>query len=150
MWSRASQTGEEELIGVDWAFCGIGALGNDLGGLVGTSMFFFEYSPNEAERLEAALLDGYMAGLADNGIVVDARLVRLGYLQRRGFILTNRPSTNVAQTVLKEVEKLIPEKRRRFAFLSYCSIGVTNEMDLFAPREDMPVWESLVRKADGP
>ncbi len=80
MWSRSLQTGQEELIGVDWAFTGIGALGNDLGQLIGTSMFFFEYSPTDAETLERAILEGYLAGLADNGITIDARLVRLGYL----------------------------------------------------------------------
>ena len=59
MWSRSLKTGEEELIGVDWAFTGIGALGNDLGELIGTSMFFFEYSPTDAETLEEAVLEGY-------------------------------------------------------------------------------------------
>jgi hypothetical protein len=85
MWSRSLQTGEEELIGVDWAFTGIGALGNDLGELIGSSMFFFEYSPTDAETLEAAILEGYLAGLADNGVTIDARLVRLGYLISLSF-----------------------------------------------------------------
>ena len=85
MWSRSLQTGEEELIGIDWAFTGIGALGNDLGELIGTSMFFFEYSPTDAETLEAAVLEGYLAGLADNGVTIDARLVRLGYLISLSF-----------------------------------------------------------------
>jgi hypothetical protein len=80
MWSRSAQIGEEELIGIDWAFSGIGALGNDLGQLVGTSLFFFEYDPTDAETLEAAQIEGYLAGLADNGVQVDPRLVRLGYL----------------------------------------------------------------------
>ena len=80
MWSHSAQTGDEELIGIDWAFSGIGALGNDLGELVGTSLFFFEYSPTDAETLEAAQLEGYLAGLADNGVHIDSRLVRLGYL----------------------------------------------------------------------
>lgn len=80
MWSRSVQTGEEELIGIDWAFSGIGALGNDLGELVGTSLFFFEYSPTDAVTLEAAQIEGYLAGLADNGVQVDVQLVRLGYL----------------------------------------------------------------------
>jgi hypothetical protein len=48
MWSRSVQTGGEELIAFDWAFTGIGALGNDLGELIGTSLFFFEYSPTDA------------------------------------------------------------------------------------------------------
>lgn len=85
IWSRSAQTGEEELVGIDWAFTGIGALGNDLGQLLGTSIFFFEYNPTDAETLEAALLDGYLAGLADNGVIVDAQLVRLGYLISLSF-----------------------------------------------------------------
>ena len=43
-------------------------------------MFFFEYSPTDAETLEAAQLEGYLAGLADEGVQLDPRLVRLGYL----------------------------------------------------------------------
>ena len=85
MWSRSLHTGQEELIGVDWAFTGIGALGNDMGELIGTSMFFFEYSPTDAETLEGAILEGYLAGLADNGVTIDARLVRLGYLISLSF-----------------------------------------------------------------
>ena len=85
MWSRSAQTGEEELVGIDWAFSGIGALGNDLGQLVGTSLFFFEYDPMKAETLEAAQLEGYLAGLADNDIQIDPRLVRLAYLISLSF-----------------------------------------------------------------
>ena len=63
----------------------MGAIGNDLGQLLGTSIFFFEYSPANADMLEVALLDGYLAGLADNGVTVDVRLVRLGYLISLSF-----------------------------------------------------------------
>jgi hypothetical protein len=80
MWSRSLETDEEELIGIDWAFAGIGALGNDLGQLVGTSMYFFEYTPTDTAMLEAAQLEGYLAGLAESGVKVDPQLVRLGYL----------------------------------------------------------------------
>lgn len=85
IWARSVETGEEELIAVDWAFCGIGGIGNDLGGLVGTSMFFFEYDPRDAETLELAQLDGYLAGLTESGARLDARLVRLGYLISLSF-----------------------------------------------------------------
>lgn len=88
MWSRSPQngdfhhpqTGEEELVGVGWAFTGPGALGNDLSELVGSSMYFCDYDPYDAETLEAALLDGYIAGIASSGASIDPRLVRLGYL----------------------------------------------------------------------
>jgi len=80
MWSRAPKTGDDELICIDWAYTGIGALGNDLGQLFETSLFLFEYSLTDMETLEAALLEGYLTGLEDNGVTVDVRLVRLGYL----------------------------------------------------------------------
>lgn len=80
MRSRSLETAEEDLIGIDWAFAGIGALGHDLGQLVGTSLFFFDYSPMDAAMLEAAQLEGYLAGLAESGAKVDPQLVRLGYL----------------------------------------------------------------------
>jgi len=80
MWSNSPQTGEDELICIDWAYTGIGALGNDLGQLFETSLFFFEFNLTDMETLEAALLEEYLTGLADNGVTVDARLVRLGYL----------------------------------------------------------------------
>jgi hypothetical protein len=80
MWSHSLQTGTEELIGIDWAFTGIGALGNDLGGLFGTSLYFFEYNLKDMEILENAVLEGYLAGIADNETTIDTRLVRLGYL----------------------------------------------------------------------
>jgi hypothetical protein len=80
MWTHSPQTGKEELVGIDWAFTGIGGLGNDLGQLFETSLYFFEYDLNDMGTLEAALLDGYLAGIADNNITVDPRLVRLGYL----------------------------------------------------------------------
>ena len=53
---------------LDWAFTGTGAVGNDLGGLLGNSMYFFDYDPYDAETLEAALLEGYLAGIADNRV----------------------------------------------------------------------------------
>jgi len=91
MWTHSPQTGEEELIGVDWAFAGPGAAGNDLGELVGNSMYFFDYDPYDVERLEAALLDGYLAGIADNRAEIDPRLVRLGYLISLSFWMEYLP-----------------------------------------------------------
>ncbi|MBN1937822.1 MAG: phosphotransferase [Anaerolineae bacterium] len=90
MWTLA-QTGEEELIGVDWAFTGLGAVGNDLGELVGNSLYFFDYDPYDVETLEAALLEGYLAGIADHGVGIDPRLVRLGYLISLSFWMEYLP-----------------------------------------------------------
>ena len=91
MWTHSSLTGEQELVGLDWAFTGPGAVGNDLGELVGNSMYFFDYDPYDVETLEAALLDGYLAGIADNRLDIDPRLVRLGYLISLSFWMETLP-----------------------------------------------------------
>jgi hypothetical protein len=72
--------GQEELVAFDWAFCGPGGLGNDLGELIGTSLSYFAVDPANAGELEAAVLEGYLAGLHVAGWSGDERLVRLGYL----------------------------------------------------------------------
>lgn len=85
MWTRSQKSGQEELIGIDWAFAGIGAVGNDLGELVGSSLFFFEFDPAAAETLEKAVFEGYLAGIADHNLDLDRRLSRLGYLISLAF-----------------------------------------------------------------
>jgi hypothetical protein len=86
-----TQTGEEELIALDWAFTGPGGLGNDLGELLGNSLYFFDYDPQDVETFESALLDGYLTGIADNRVRVDPRLVRLGYLISLSFWMATLP-----------------------------------------------------------
>ena len=75
-----SPGGEENLVGIDWAFCGPGGLGNDLGELVGTSLSYFAVEPDRAEELESAVFEGYQAGLRDAGWAGTDRLAWLGYL----------------------------------------------------------------------
>jgi hypothetical protein len=88
---RIGINGQEELVALDWAFCGPGALGMDLGALVATSAYFFEVEPAEAGELEATALDGYLGGLRDAGWSGDARIVRLGYLLSAMFIGATLP-----------------------------------------------------------
>jgi thiamine kinase-like enzyme len=79
LW-RLDVDGPEELVALDWAFCGPGALGMDLGELVATSAYFFEVEIAQVSELEATVLDGYRAGLRDAGWSGEPQLVRLGYL----------------------------------------------------------------------
>ena len=80
IWTHAAHSDQEELVMIDWEFNSLGALGNDLGQLIGNSMWFFEYDPFEAQTLERALLDSYLDGIADQKVDIDPRLVRLGCL----------------------------------------------------------------------
>lgn len=74
------EAGDEELVAVDWAFCGPGAVGLDMAALVATSAFLFEIEPGAVAEFEAVALDGYVAGLRDAGWSDDAQLAHLGYL----------------------------------------------------------------------
>src|SRR5687767_15160996 len=75
---RAGPAGEE-LVAVDWAYAGHGAVGEELGQLVVASLFFFETVGIVPRELVAACFAGYVAGLGEAGWAGDERLVRLGF-----------------------------------------------------------------------
>ena len=77
---RDNGQGRDELVLIDWAFCGPGGLGNDLGELIGTSLSYFAVDPVNAPEFEAAVLEGYLDGLREAGWSGEAWLARLGYL----------------------------------------------------------------------
>jgi hypothetical protein len=79
MWC-AQPDGARELVALDWAFCGPGAIGTDLGALAAVSTFFFESPVEDYDALESIVIDGYTAGLRAAGWPGDERLVRLGCL----------------------------------------------------------------------
>ena len=75
---RAGPEGED-LVAVDWAYAGHGAVGEELGQLVVASLYFFEAEGIEPRDLAAACFAGYVAGLREAGWAGDERLVRLGF-----------------------------------------------------------------------
>jgi hypothetical protein len=77
MWG-IDPAGSLELVALDWAFCGSGAVGTDLGMLAAVSTFFFESAVEDYDALESIVIDGYTAGLRAAGWQGDERLVRLG------------------------------------------------------------------------
>jgi len=68
-----------ELVAIDWAFAGHGAVGEELGQLVMASLYFFEAAGIEPHDLAATCFAAYVAGLRDAGWAGDERLVRLGF-----------------------------------------------------------------------
>jgi hypothetical protein len=64
---------------VDWAYCGIGALGEDPGNFVPDAILDGFAAIEEADDLELAVWNGYRAGLADAGWVGDERAVRFAF-----------------------------------------------------------------------
>jgi hypothetical protein len=69
----------EELVAIDWAYAGHGAVGEDLGQLVVASLYFFEVAGVEPRDLTAVCFAGYLAGLREAGWAGDERLARLGF-----------------------------------------------------------------------
>lgn len=69
----------ESMVAIDWALAGEGALGEDVTGIVGPSLWFFLVGMDEATKVEAAVLEGYIDGLHDGGWTGDEAQVRFGY-----------------------------------------------------------------------
>jgi hypothetical protein len=76
---RSRQDGEDEVVGVDWAFVGTGAVGSEITTLVNNPILFSMLAIDELPALDAIVFQSYVQGLADAGWRNDAHLVRLGY-----------------------------------------------------------------------
>jgi hypothetical protein len=71
--------GEPELVLIDWASIGHGALGEELVPLIVASTLFFEVELLDAQELEGHVFARYLEGLRDVGWRGDPGLVWLGY-----------------------------------------------------------------------
>jgi hypothetical protein len=74
-----SASGADEIAAIDWAECGVGALGRDLAYVVGTNCFFREYPSTALAELDARAFEAYLAGLRQTGWQGSEKDVRLGY-----------------------------------------------------------------------
>jgi hypothetical protein len=79
LFARASPEGQEQTVAIDWAFVGIGAVGEEINPLVWASLTFFEIEPEEARALDPIVFEEYLAGLREAGWQGDAGQVRFGY-----------------------------------------------------------------------
>jgi Phosphotransferase enzyme family len=79
--------GQDRTVAIDWAGVGIGAIGEDLAGLVGISLQFLDASMAQAADLDRVAFEGYVAGLRDVGATIDASRVRFGYAAAASLLL---------------------------------------------------------------
>ena len=63
---------------IDWAFVGIGNIGEDVANLVPDTVFDFHVAPGDIGELDELVTDCYLRGLNGAGIVIDRADVRLG------------------------------------------------------------------------
>ena len=71
--------GKDEMVAIDWAFMGKGAVGEELAALVWVSLFFMEIPHPETRKLDAAAFAAYIEGLRSAGWRGSEQRVRLGY-----------------------------------------------------------------------
>ena len=93
----ANVFGEDETVVIDWAYCGLGALGIDAGNLVPDAIFDGFVALPEAEQAREAVWDGYLAGLADAGLAVDEEELRYVFLAATALKFAWIPGTALAR-----------------------------------------------------
>ena len=76
---RSRPDGKDELVAVDWAWCGIGPVGADAAILIGNSMILGDADPKVAAQLDDAVFQSYIAGLRTTGWNGNTDEVRLAY-----------------------------------------------------------------------
>ena len=67
LFSRATATGGEETVAIDWEVVGVGAAGEDMGNVLGVSLLNFDVDVQHADELAETLLTQYLAGLGAAG-----------------------------------------------------------------------------------
>jgi hypothetical protein len=76
---RSRTDGKDELVAVDWAWCGIGPVGADVAILIGNSMILLDADPKVGAQLDEAVFQSYIAGLRTTGWNGNTDEVRLAY-----------------------------------------------------------------------
>jgi hypothetical protein len=79
LFMRHTGDGQKQTVAVDWAFAGIGAIGEEIGQLVNASLAFAEVEFSAAKALDNIVFNGYLTGLEDAGWRSDPRLIRFGF-----------------------------------------------------------------------
>jgi len=83
LFLRKDFTGQDQLVAIDWALCGMGPLGAELNGLVADNGIMLEWPPADLPALEAVAFPSYIQGLDQAGWTGEIDIVRLGYVAWR-------------------------------------------------------------------
>lgn len=78
LFAKQTADGNSQTVAIDWAFVGIGAIGEEIAALVQATLCFSEVDIAEAHKLDKIVFDGYLEGLVEAGWRDDPRLARLG------------------------------------------------------------------------
>ena len=79
LFIHARDDGQCEVVAIDWAQVGWGALGGDLAQLIWHSSLVFDVEPDDVPELETIAFDAYVAGLHDGGWEGNPNIIQVGY-----------------------------------------------------------------------
>lgn len=77
-WSKNLFRRGDEIVVIDWAFVGDGALGEDVGNLIPDAVFDHFVPAADLQALESAVVEAYVSGVRAGGWRGDSRLVQMG------------------------------------------------------------------------
>jgi hypothetical protein len=111
LFARDSDS-RHETVAIDWAYTGVGPIGDEIAPLVVASVLWFHgVTPADLSELDAIAFDGYLEGLRDTGWRGDASLVRLGCAAtmalRFGPLLGVPQLVNAATDTRTDLEQMI-------------------------------------------
>ncbi|QSO52694.1 phosphotransferase [Alicyclobacillus curvatus] len=73
------ETDARQMAMIDWAFCGIGGVGEELGRFFGLTLHVNDMTQTDATSLMDTLFESYLDGLTYEGWHGDSRVVRFGF-----------------------------------------------------------------------
>ncbi len=76
---RRREDGTDQIVAVDWAWVGYGALGADLYSVVGGSALIFELEVGDVAEIESVAFEAYVTGLHEAGWAGNPEMLRLAY-----------------------------------------------------------------------
>lgn len=80
VFTRVSQNGQNELVLIDWAVCGLGPVGAELNELVGGGAMVLDWPSSDLTQLDTTVFQSYMEGLYKAGWSGNPDIVRLGFV----------------------------------------------------------------------
>jgi hypothetical protein len=76
---RKGMDGQDELVLIDWAVCGMAPLGTELNFFTGMSAALFAWPPSAVAELDAVAFESYLQGLRESGWTGNAAEIRLAF-----------------------------------------------------------------------
>ena len=93
--ARQGVNGADETVAIDWAFLGIGNIGQEISSVIFSTVLWFGLPASQLLTLDQLVFQNYVEGLNESGWQGDPNLVRLGYTAitalRYGAILSRLP-----------------------------------------------------------